>query len=187
MTVLRIPFLIFMIHHQAIFTKGHYIGKLPPDVTWQKSHNSEDFETWYKEEMVHDDDTALWNEWVPEPPRNPDVPPPPFTTKPSEDLCSLLLHNLEILATDNSFNCQPMSSDVKGDIPEMCSQAAVEVVNTCKMQNQGSDCLRESLKVRSFLSNFRFELLYPVLYIIILAWLGLLQLFLFISSFNLEE
>ena len=24
MTVLRIPFLIFMIHHQAIFTKGHY-------------------------------------------------------------------------------------------------------------------------------------------------------------------
>ena len=89
--------------------------------------------------------------------------PPPFTTKPSEDLCSLLLHNLEILATDNSFNCQPMSSDVKGDIPEMCSQAAVEVVTTCNMQNQGSDCLRESLKVRSFLSNFRFELLYPTL------------------------
>ena len=135
MTVLRIPFLILMIH-QAIITNGHYIGKLPPDITWQKSHNSEDFETWYKEEMVHDDDTALWNEWVPEPPRNLAIPPPPVPMNPTEDLCSLLLHNLEILATDNSFNCQPMSSDVKGDILEMCSQAAVEVNTKTKTKTK---------------------------------------------------
>ena len=33
---------------------------------------------------------------------------------PAGDLCSSLLHNLEVLAQDNTFNCQPMPSDVKG-------------------------------------------------------------------------
>ena len=33
---------------------------------------------------------------------------------PAGDLCSSLLHNLEVLAQDNTFNCQPMPSGVKG-------------------------------------------------------------------------
>jgi len=81
-------------------------------------------------------------------------PPAPYNITPAAaepvtpagDLCSSLLHILEVLAQDNTANCQPMPSNVKGVIPDLCSKAAVEVVNNCKSQNGGSDCLRESRK-----------------------------------------
>ena len=42
------------------------------------------------------------------------TPAAPEPEAPAGDLCSSLLHNLEVLAQDNTFNCQPMPSDVKG-------------------------------------------------------------------------
>ena len=82
-------------------------------------------------------------------------PPAPYSFTPAAaelevpagDLCSSLLHNLEVLAQDNTFNCQPLPSHVKGKIPEFCNFAAVDTVRGCRGENNVTECLSGALGV----------------------------------------
>ena len=64
-----------------------------------------------------------------------------------ESLCPSLYSLMEDLATNNTFNCQPLPSSVDGKIPEFCNFAAVDTVRGCKGRGDVSACLAEALEV----------------------------------------
>ena len=64
--------------------------------------------------MLHLQTTSGHAIWQSPPAPYSFTPAAPEPEAPAGDLCSSLLHNLEVLAQDNTFDCQPMPSDVQG-------------------------------------------------------------------------
>ena len=67
--------------------------------------------------------------------------------KGNESLCPTLFSLMEDLSVDNTFNCQPLPSHVKGKIPEFCNFAAVDTVRGCRRENNVTECLSGALGV----------------------------------------
>ena len=64
-----------------------------------------------------------------------------------ENLCTVLFELMGHLATDNTFECQPLDSPLEGNIDEFCNFCSVDTVNYCKGQTDVPACLKDSLKV----------------------------------------
>ena len=64
-----------------------------------------------------------------------------------ENLCTVLFELMGHLATNNTFECQPLDIPLEGNLDEFCNFCSVDTVNYCKGQTDVPACLEDSLKV----------------------------------------
>ena len=64
-----------------------------------------------------------------------------------ENLCTVLYDLMGHLATNNTFECQPLPSPLVGNMDEFCNFCAVDTVGYCKGKMNVPACLGDSLKV----------------------------------------
>ena len=70
-----------------------------------------------------------------------------------ENMCTVLYSLMGHLATNNTFECQPMPGPVEGNIDEFCNFCSVDTVGYCKGQMNVPACLEDSLKVSLVLQS----------------------------------
>ena len=73
-----------------------------------------------------------------------------------ENMCTVLYNLMGHLATNNTFECQPLPSPVEGNIDEFCNFCAVDTVGYCKGQMNVPACLEDSLKVSTVYSKKKY-------------------------------